>query len=285
MSEFVYCLNTSTIRPTPLLEKIAIAGKAGYQAIEPWNDEITAYLEQGGSIGRAEAGARRRRAQGRQHDRAAQLDHGGRGRARASARRLPAQDGPGRRAGQPVHRRQPASGGRRPEPGERPVRRAARDRRASWASCPRWSSSASSTASRTSRAPGRSRREPAIREATVVADVFHMIRGGGSIDDLLTTQGRSARLLPHQRPAGRARPAHPEGRRPRDGRRGHRRPAARDRQPALDRLPRPAFARAVQSRALGAGPGRGRHAGCEDPRTGSDEHCDRKRSDDRPRPR
>jgi len=50
MSEFVYCLNTSTIRPTPLLEKIAIAGKAGYQAIEPWNDEITAYLEQGGSI-------------------------------------------------------------------------------------------------------------------------------------------------------------------------------------------------------------------------------------------
>jgi sugar phosphate isomerase/epimerase len=50
MSEFIYCLNTSTIRPTPLLEKIAIAGKAGYQAIEPWNDEITAYLQQGGSI-------------------------------------------------------------------------------------------------------------------------------------------------------------------------------------------------------------------------------------------
>jgi 2-keto-myo-inositol isomerase len=50
MSEFVYCLNTSTIRPTPLLEKIAIAGKAGYQAIEPWNDEIAAYLDQGGSV-------------------------------------------------------------------------------------------------------------------------------------------------------------------------------------------------------------------------------------------
>jgi sugar phosphate isomerase/epimerase len=48
MSDFVYCLNTSTIRPSPLLEKIAIAGKAGYAAIEPWNDEITAYLEQGG---------------------------------------------------------------------------------------------------------------------------------------------------------------------------------------------------------------------------------------------
>jgi sugar phosphate isomerase/epimerase len=50
MSEFVTCLNTSTIKPTPLLEKIAIAGRAGYQAIEPWNDEIDDYLAQGGSI-------------------------------------------------------------------------------------------------------------------------------------------------------------------------------------------------------------------------------------------
>ena len=50
MSEFIYCLNTSTIRPTPLLEKIEIAGKAGYEAIEPWNDEITAYLERGGKL-------------------------------------------------------------------------------------------------------------------------------------------------------------------------------------------------------------------------------------------
>ena len=60
MGEFIYCLNTSTIRPTPLLEKIAIAGKAGYQAIEPWNDEITTYLRDGGSVDelkRALAGA------------------------------------------------------------------------------------------------------------------------------------------------------------------------------------------------------------------------------------
>jgi len=49
MSDFIYCLNTSTIRPTPLLEKIEVAGKAGYAAIEPWNDEITAYLDQGGT--------------------------------------------------------------------------------------------------------------------------------------------------------------------------------------------------------------------------------------------
>ncbi len=48
MSEFIYCLNTSTIKPTPLLEKIRVAGAAGYQAIEPWNDEITAYLNAGG---------------------------------------------------------------------------------------------------------------------------------------------------------------------------------------------------------------------------------------------
>src|SRR5271157_1855242 len=50
MSECLYCLNTSTIRPTPLLKKNEIAGKAGYQAIEPWNDEITAYLDQGGTF-------------------------------------------------------------------------------------------------------------------------------------------------------------------------------------------------------------------------------------------
>lgn len=50
MSEFTYCLNTSTIRPTPLLEKVRVAGAAGYSAIEPWNDEIDEYLRQGGTI-------------------------------------------------------------------------------------------------------------------------------------------------------------------------------------------------------------------------------------------
>lgn len=49
MNPFIYCLNTSTIRPVPLLEKIRIAGLAGYAAIEPWNDEITEYLVQGGA--------------------------------------------------------------------------------------------------------------------------------------------------------------------------------------------------------------------------------------------
>ncbi len=50
MSTFTYCLNTSTIRTTPLLDKIRIAGEAGYTAIEPWNDEVTAYLTSGGSM-------------------------------------------------------------------------------------------------------------------------------------------------------------------------------------------------------------------------------------------
>ncbi|MDR3621510.1 MAG: sugar phosphate isomerase/epimerase [Paludisphaera borealis] len=50
MAEFLYCLNTSTIQPTPLLEKIRVAGAAGYKAIEPWNDEIDEYLAKGGSL-------------------------------------------------------------------------------------------------------------------------------------------------------------------------------------------------------------------------------------------
>jgi sugar phosphate isomerase/epimerase len=50
VSEFLYCLNTSTIRPTPLLEKVRVAGTASYAAIEPWNDEIDAYLRQGGTL-------------------------------------------------------------------------------------------------------------------------------------------------------------------------------------------------------------------------------------------
>jgi sugar phosphate isomerase/epimerase len=50
VSEFTFCLNTSTIRPTPLLDKIRIAGEAGYEAIEPWNDEVTDYLDSGGTL-------------------------------------------------------------------------------------------------------------------------------------------------------------------------------------------------------------------------------------------
>ncbi len=50
MSDFQYCLNSSTIRPTPILRKIAIARKAGYSAIELWHDDIDAHIAQGGRL-------------------------------------------------------------------------------------------------------------------------------------------------------------------------------------------------------------------------------------------
>ncbi|MBC8115556.1 MAG: sugar phosphate isomerase/epimerase [Candidatus Saccharimonas sp.] len=47
---FQYCLNASTIRPTPILDKIRIAGDVGYSAIELWHDDIEAYLASGGAL-------------------------------------------------------------------------------------------------------------------------------------------------------------------------------------------------------------------------------------------
>ena len=47
---FRYALNASTIRPTPILEKISIAGQAGYGAIELWHDEIDDHLAHGGTL-------------------------------------------------------------------------------------------------------------------------------------------------------------------------------------------------------------------------------------------
>lgn len=54
-TSFRFCLNTSTVRdkdgkPRPLPELIAIAAKAGYDAIEPWIMEIDAYLKSGGTL-------------------------------------------------------------------------------------------------------------------------------------------------------------------------------------------------------------------------------------------
>lgn len=49
---FGYCLNTSTIR-TPKLtlpEKVDIAAKAGYHALEPWVSEIDEYAKGGGDL-------------------------------------------------------------------------------------------------------------------------------------------------------------------------------------------------------------------------------------------
>ena len=49
---FPMCLNMSTIRGQELsvVEEIEVAGKAGYDAIEPWFRKINPYLEQGGSL-------------------------------------------------------------------------------------------------------------------------------------------------------------------------------------------------------------------------------------------
>jgi 2-keto-myo-inositol isomerase len=44
------CLNTSTIRPASLLDKLAIAAESGYAAIELWNDDLTQFEQQGGSL-------------------------------------------------------------------------------------------------------------------------------------------------------------------------------------------------------------------------------------------
>jgi len=45
-----YCLNASTIRPTPLLDKIRIAGEMGYGAIELWHDDLDAHIAKGGKL-------------------------------------------------------------------------------------------------------------------------------------------------------------------------------------------------------------------------------------------
>jgi 2-keto-myo-inositol isomerase len=49
---FIYGLNTSTIRghKLPLTEVIDITAKAGFRAIEPWMDEINGHVQKGGSL-------------------------------------------------------------------------------------------------------------------------------------------------------------------------------------------------------------------------------------------
>jgi 2-keto-myo-inositol isomerase len=49
-SEWPICLNHSTIRPTPFEEKIRIAAEAGYDAIEPWINELEEYEKKGGDL-------------------------------------------------------------------------------------------------------------------------------------------------------------------------------------------------------------------------------------------
>ena len=44
------CLDTATIRPASLEDKIRIAAEAGFDAIEPWEGELRDYEVEGGSL-------------------------------------------------------------------------------------------------------------------------------------------------------------------------------------------------------------------------------------------
>jgi len=50
MPRFRYCLNASTIRTTPVLQQIKTARAAGYDAIELWHDHLDRHLQQGGTL-------------------------------------------------------------------------------------------------------------------------------------------------------------------------------------------------------------------------------------------
>ena len=47
---YLPCLNTSTIRPASLMVKIEAAADAGFKAVELWNPDVFAYLEEGGTL-------------------------------------------------------------------------------------------------------------------------------------------------------------------------------------------------------------------------------------------
>ena len=50
MNDFRYSLNSRTIKPTSILDKIRVAGEAGYDAIELWHDDIDLHISKGGSL-------------------------------------------------------------------------------------------------------------------------------------------------------------------------------------------------------------------------------------------
>lgn len=50
MSAFKYSLNSSTIKPAPVLEKIRVAAAAGYSAIELWHDDLDRHVAEGGTL-------------------------------------------------------------------------------------------------------------------------------------------------------------------------------------------------------------------------------------------
>jgi sugar phosphate isomerase/epimerase len=49
-SPWPLCLDTATIRPASLLDKVRIASEAGFDAIEPWDGELRDFERDGGSL-------------------------------------------------------------------------------------------------------------------------------------------------------------------------------------------------------------------------------------------
>lgn len=49
-SPWPICLDTATIRPSKIREKIRIAAKAGFDAIEPWDSDLAEFEEEGGDL-------------------------------------------------------------------------------------------------------------------------------------------------------------------------------------------------------------------------------------------
>lgn len=47
---FTLCLNTSTIKPQPMLEKIRLAAEAGFAGVELWINDLYEYVGQGGEV-------------------------------------------------------------------------------------------------------------------------------------------------------------------------------------------------------------------------------------------
>ncbi|MES2826523.1 MAG: sugar phosphate isomerase/epimerase [Bacteroidota bacterium] len=50
LSPWPICLDTATIRPASLKDKVKIAAKAGYDAIEPWDGELQEFEAKGGNL-------------------------------------------------------------------------------------------------------------------------------------------------------------------------------------------------------------------------------------------
>lgn len=49
-SPWPICLDTATIRPASLMDKVKIAADAGYDGIEPWDSELEAFEKNGGNL-------------------------------------------------------------------------------------------------------------------------------------------------------------------------------------------------------------------------------------------